>query len=99
MFLHTGGDCKNVRVEDDVLGGESYGFSEDFPGPFANINTLFQCIGLAPLIEGHHDDCRTVAHDGAGLLNEWLLALFHADGIDHAFTLQAGEAGFEHIPA
>src|SRR5690625_6760403 len=53
-------------------------------------------VGLALLVEGHDDDCGAIALAEAGLVQEVLLAVLEADGVDDALALNALEPGLQH---
>ena len=55
-------------------------------------------VGLALLVEGHHDHAGAVVADAPRLLQEGLLALLEADRVDHALALDALEPGLQHAP-
>ena len=55
-------------------------------------------VGLALLVEGHHDDRRAVAPAEAGLPEELVLALLERDRVHDALALELLQAGFDHGP-
>src|SRR5829696_4545138 len=61
VLLDAGGDGEDIRVEDDVLGGETDLLCEDTVGTFAYADLPLLCAGLASFVEGHYDHRGTVA--------------------------------------
>jgi hypothetical protein len=55
-------------------------------------------VGLAALVERHDDHRGAVAADPPRPLDERLLALLEADGIDDALALEAFESRLDHLP-
>ena len=60
MLLNARADGENVRIKNDVLGGEADFVHENAIGAFADANLIRQSRGLALFIERHHDDRRAV---------------------------------------
>ena len=58
-----GGDREDVRVEDDVLGVEAGALREQVVGALADRDLALDRVGLALLVEGHHDHGGAVAAD------------------------------------
>ena len=75
VLLDAGRDGEHVRVEDDVLGREADLVDEQPVGALADLDLALDGVGLALLVERHHDDTGAVAADRARLLEERLLAL------------------------
>ena len=78
MLLDPRCDREHVRVEDHVLRGEAGLVHEEAVGALADLDLALGRLGLALLVEGHHDDRRAVAADAARVLEEGLLALLQA---------------------
>jgi hypothetical protein len=95
----AGGDREHVRVEHDVLRREPRRAGEQVVGAPADGDLALGGVGLALLVEGHHDDTGAVVADPAGLLEELLLALLEADRVDHALALHALQPRLQHAPA
>ena len=66
----AGCDSEDVRVEDDVLGVESGALCQQVVGALADRDLALDGIGLALLIERHHDNGGAVATDLAGNVEE-----------------------------
>ncbi len=98
VLLDAGGDREHVRVEDHVLRGPAVR-GQELVGAFADVDLALDRVGLALLVERHHDDRRAVAPDAARLLEEGFLPLLEADGVRDALALQALEPGLDHGPA
>ncbi len=58
--LDPGRDRQDVGVEDDVLGREPGLLGEQVVGPAADRDLALGRVGLALLVEGHHDDAGAV---------------------------------------
>ena len=95
VLLDPRRDREDVRVEDDVLGREAGLLGQQPVGALADRDLALDGVGLALLVEGHHDDAGAVAADRARLLEELLLALLEADRVDDALALEALEAGLD----
>ena len=67
VLLDAGGECEEVRVEDDVLGREADLVDEDVVGALADLLAALEVVGLALLVEGHHDDGGAVLAAQPGL--------------------------------
>ena len=98
VFFDTGGDGKDVRVEDDVFRREADLFGKHLVGAAADFDFAFVGIGLAGFVEGHDDDGSAVAQAQLGLADEFFFAFLHRDGVDDGLTLHAFEACFDHRP-
>ena len=73
VLLDSRGHGQDVRIEDNVLGGESRPVRSAVVGPLANSNFVVH-LGCLPLfVKGHHDDCRPVAADQPGAGEKFLL--------------------------
>ena len=94
----AGGHGEHVGVEHDVLGGEPGLLGEQVVGAAADGHLALGGVRLALLVERHHHHAGAVLPDVPGLLEERLLALLEADGVDHALALQALEPGPQHAP-
>ena len=63
VLLDAGRDREHVRVEDDVLGREAGLLDQQPVGALADRDLALDRVGLALLVEGHHDRRRAVAAD------------------------------------
>ena len=102
--FNAGGDGENVGVENDVFGREisaafRFRAGEQVVGALADFGFARKGVGLTDFVKGHDDDCRPIAARQARVLQEFFFAFFQRDGIDHAFTLNAAQARFDHVPA
>ena len=98
VLLDAGRDGKDVGVEDDVLRLPPV-CDQQLVGALADVHLPLDGVGLALLVERHHDDARAVALDLPRVVEELVLALLEADRVDDPLPLQALEPGFEHGPA
>ena len=98
VLLNTRRHGKDIGVKNDVFGRESDVFSEDVIGPAANFNFTLAGVGLADFIKRHDHHGGTVAAHQLRMMNESLHALFHGNGVNNAFTLDALQAFLYDIP-
>ena len=91
-------DRQDVRVEDDVGRIEVEAFGEQRVGPLADLELARDRVGLAGLVEGHHDDARAELLNAARFLQEIVFAFLEADRIDDRLPLHALQSGLEHRP-
>ena len=98
VLLHPGRDRQDVGVEDDVRGLVAGLVDQQPVRALADLDLAVDRVGLALLVERHHDDRRAVALDPPGLLQEVLLALLQADRVHDALALHALQAGLDHRP-
>ena len=98
MLLDAGGDGKDVRIEDDVLGREADLLGQEIVGAFADVEFALADLGLALFVEGHHHHGGAVASHFARVIEERPLAFLQADGIDHRLALHAFQPGLDHRP-
>ena len=97
VLLDTGGDREDVGVDDDVLGREPDLVDQQVVGAPGDVDLAFDRVGLADLVEGHHDDGRAVVETRAGLGEECLLALLHRDRVHDRLALHALQTGLDHL--
>ncbi len=93
-----GGDGEAVGIEDNVLRREPNLVDEDPIGPPGDVDLPLIGVGLALLVEGHHDDDGAVAAHLPRHLAEGGLALFHRDRIDDRLALDAFQPGLDDRP-
>ena len=98
VLLEAGRDGEDVGVEDDVGRLDAGLFGEEPVGALADRDLPRLGVGLALLVEGHHDHAGAVAPDGGGLGEEVGFAFLQADRVDDALPLQALQAGLDHRP-
>ena len=86
-------------IEDDVLGREAELLGQQPVGALADLDLALDRVGLALLVEGHHDHApRRSARTVRALREEVGLALLQADRVDDRLALHALEPGLEHRP-
>ena len=98
VLLDAGRHGEDVGIEDDVLGRKADLLGQQLVGALADRHLALDGVGLALLVERHHDDGRAVAQHLLGVLQERRLALLHADRVDDGLALHALEAGLDHRP-
>ena len=97
MFLNPRRNREDVGIEDDILRREANP-GQEFVGALANLDFARPGVGLALFVERHDDDCRAIGHAFAGMVEELVLAFFHADRIDDRLARDAFEPRFDHRP-
>ena len=98
VLFDTGGDRENVRIENNVFRREADFVDQDVVAALANFGLALVSIGLAFLVEGHHDGGRAVAAYQPRVLLECLDAFLHRDRVDDRLALHAFQARFDHFP-
>ena len=96
VLFDAGGDGEDVGVEDDVLGREPDLVDQDVVRPLADRRLALERVGLALLVERHHDHRRAVGPHDPRLADERLLALLHRDRVDDRLALDALQPGLDH---
>ena len=96
VLLHAGGDGEDVRVDDDVVGREADLVDEEVVGPPGDVDLALDGVGLADLVEGHHDHGGAVVEADARLLEELVDTFLHRDRVDDRLALHALQAGLDH---
>ena len=99
VLLHPGGHGQHVRIEDDVLRGETDLLREQVVRAPQDLHLALHRVRLAGLVERHHHGGGPEAADLPRLREEVLLSLLEADGVDDALSLEALETGHDHLPA
>ena len=98
MLLQTSCDSQDVWVENDIVRRETGALSQEFVSPRADVDLALECIGLALLIESHHDDGRAISPNESRLPKKFFLAIFQANRIDDRFALNAFQTRFDDAP-
>ena len=78
-------------------GGKSSSVDEQLVGAGADRDLAFDGVGLAPLVERHHDHGRAVVAAHPRLGEELLLALLERDRVDDRLALHALEPGLDDV--
>src|SRR3546814_4366272 len=95
MLIDAGGDGEYIGIEDDGLGRKAVG-DEQLVGSLANLDLAFLRVGLADLVERHHDDGGAIVAAFSGVVEELRFAFLHADRIDDRLARHAFEARLDH---
>ena len=98
VFFDTGRHREDIRVKDNIFRREADLFGEDFVGATANLNFTFAGVGLTNLVESHHHHRGAVAANQFRMVDKGFDALFHRDGVNDAFSLNAFQALFNDFP-
>jgi hypothetical protein len=67
MLRHTGGDGKDVDIENDIMSVETNFFDQDFVSSLAYSDFVLGCGCLTLFIKSHDDNSGSVEHDLSGL--------------------------------
>ena len=98
MLFDTRRYSQYIRVEDDILWTEIHHLSQNPVRPFADLYLPVKGISLPFFIESHHNDCRTVLLDQAGVFDELFFTFLQGDGVDNTFTLHTLQSGEDNLP-
>ncbi len=98
VLVDTGGDRKNIGVEDDVFGREAHAVHQQPIGARADLGLARKSVGLPLFVEGHDDCCCAIAPAQLRLPNELLFAFLQRDRVDDALSLHALQSGFDDTP-
>ena len=98
VLVHTGCHGKYIRVENYIMGIETYLVHQKTVCPFADLNLTFVRVCLPFFIKSHHHGCRTILLDGTRMLQEFIFPLLQGDGVDDGLALQAFQSGHNHFP-
>ena len=98
VLFDAGRDGEDVRVEDDVFRREAHLFGQNFVRAAANLNLALAGIGLTHFIEGHHHHGGPVATHQLRVVDKGIDPLFHRDGVNDAFALNALQPFFDDVP-
>ena len=79
MFLHTSGDCEDIKVEDDILRIHADLFGQNLKGALGDADFFVFRRSLSFLVKGHDDNGGSVAHNFFGLSLELVFAPFETD--------------------
>ena len=93
-----GGHREDVGIEDDVVRGDPRPLRQQRVGAPADLHLAGRGVGLAALVERHHDHRGAVAADAARLVEEVGLALLEADGVDDRLPLHALQPRLDDRP-
>jgi len=74
VLLDPGRDGEHVRVEDDLLRGEVRLLEQQPVGALGDLDLALDGVGLALLVEGHHDHGRAELLQAPRLRQERVLA-------------------------
>ena len=98
VLFDAGADGEDVRVEDDLVGGEAGLLGQEPVGAPADLELALDRVGLAGFVEGHDDDCRAVAAGQPSLAQELLLAFLERDRVHDRLAADAAQPGLDDRP-
>ena len=87
MLVETRRDCQNVRIENDVVRGKPGLLRQQIVGARADFDLALEGVGLAFLVERHHDGGCAVSPDQLCMAQKFLFAVFQADRVHDGFAL------------
>ena len=98
VFLDTGRNRKDIRIEDNILRRKTDLPGQDFVGTCTNLDFTLSGIGLSFLVKGHDNGCGTVTPHQPGVVDEFFLAFLETDGVHHPLALDAFQACLDDVP-
>ena len=98
MFFQAGGNGQYVWIEDNIVRREVRAFCQHIVSARTDVDFSLEIVGLALLIERHHNGGRAISPDQSRVPDEFLFAVFQADGVHHCFSLNAFEPRFDDAP-
>ena len=98
VLLDASRHREDVRIEDDVLCGESDGLRQKVVGSRADTHLLVARGRLPLLVERHHHHGRAVAPDQPRPAQELRLPVLQGDGVHDALALQALQSALQYGP-
>ena len=81
MLVETCRDCQNIWIENDIVCGKPRALRQQFVGARADFAFTLEGVGLAFLIERHHDGSCAVSPDQLCMVQKFFFAVFQADGV------------------
>ena len=98
VLVHTSCHGKYIRVENYIMGIETYLVHQKTVCPFADLNLTFVRVCLPFFIKSHHHGRRTILLYGTRMFQEFIFPLLQGDGVDDGLALQAFQSGHNHFP-
>ena len=98
VFLDTGGNREDVRIEYDVFRRETDFIDENVVRTLADIDLAFERVGLAGFVESHDNDGRTVFATQVRMMNEGVFAFLQRNRVHDWFALAALQPGLDDFP-
>ena len=98
VLVDPGRDGEHVGIEDDVLGREIDLARQQVVAALADPDLALVGVGLALLVEGHHDHRGAVTAHEPRLAQEFGFAFLERDRVHHRLALHAFQAGLDHLP-
>jgi hypothetical protein len=79
VLVETRRDCQNIWIENDIVCGKSRLLRQQIVGARADFAFALEGVGLAFLIERHHDGGCAVSPDQLCMAQKFFFAVFQAD--------------------
>ena len=98
VLLHTGSDCQDIGIENNILRVEAHPLRQQVIGSFTDRDLPLKGICLPLLIKSHNDCSSTQLLDTCRMAQKQLLSLFQRDRIDNALALYAHQSLLDHLP-
>ena len=89
VLFDPGADGEDVRVENDIFGGEANFIDQQAVGALTNFGFSRKGVCLALFIERHHHNGSTKATAFGCLFTEGVFSFFERDGVHHRLALNA----------
>ena len=76
VFFNTSGNCKHVRVKNNVFGREANIIDQHIIRAFTNFTFTCCCVGLSHFVKSHHNNGCTVLAAEAGFFDKLIISFF-----------------------
>ena len=98
VLVESRRDCQNVWIENNVVCRKLCLLGQQIVSALADFDLALEGVGLAFLVERHHDGGCAVSPDQLCMPQKFLFAVFHADRVHDSFALDAFQSGFDDAP-
>ena len=98
VLLDACGDGQDIGIDEDVLRRETGFLRQQTVRSVSHLPAFFEGGSLSLLVKEHHHRGSAVAPHQPGFLQEILLTLLQADGVDNRFALYALQPCLQHLP-
>jgi len=98
VLLDACGDSQNIRIDEDILRRKTGFLRQQTVRSVSHLPASLECGSLSLLIEEHHHCGSAVTPHQPCFLQEFLLTLLQADGVDNRLALYALQSCLQHLP-
>ena len=98
VLLDACGDSQNIRIDEDILRRKTGFLRQQTVRSVSHLPASLECGSLSLLIEEHHHCGSAVTPHQPCFLQEFLLTLLQADGVDNRLALYALQSCLQHFP-